>query len=71
MLVLSRRPGTEIEIDVPGVENTRISVRLVSVNGKQATIGISAPPAFRILRQELRIRDDNLKLADRLEREID
>ncbi len=63
MLVLARKSGTSVEIEVPGIENTRITVRVVSVNGGQVKLGFEAPSAYRILRQELRIADDNMRRA--------
>ena len=51
MLVLSRKIDEQIDIETPdGI----IQIRLCSAHPFRATIGISAPPGYRILRAELR-----------------
>jgi carbon storage regulator len=47
MLVLSRRVGQELVLD----GNIRVTV--VAVKGQKVQLGVSAPPATRVLRQEL------------------
>jgi len=50
MLVLSRKPGENIIID------GNITLTVVEVTGKVVRLGIDAPPAVRILREELMCR---------------
>jgi len=52
MLVLSRRPGEEIII----AGNIRLSI--LAVAGGNVRIGIAAPPAVRVDRQEVHNRRD-------------
>jgi carbon storage regulator len=47
MLVLTRKIGQELVI------NGQIRVTVVSVNGLKVRLGITAPPAVGVLRQEL------------------
>jgi carbon storage regulator len=47
MLVLTRRTGEEIII------GDNIRVRIVAVTGQRIRIGITAPPAVRVMRSEL------------------
>ena len=50
MLVLSRRPGEEIVID------GNIRLTLIAVNGSRIQLGVEAPAAVRVDRQEVRER---------------
>jgi carbon storage regulator len=50
MLVLSRRPGEEIVID------GHIRLTILSVDRDQIRIGIAAPPAVTVDRQEVHAR---------------
>lgn len=59
MLALKRKPGQEIEIAIPGVANSKIIVRIADIDKNQVTLGITAAPAYKILRRELAIRDRN------------
>ena len=58
MLVLSRKPGEQIQI------GDKITVTLLSVEGKRVRLGFVAPPEVPILRKELSIE------LDRRERRI-
>ncbi|MCK4608803.1 MAG: carbon storage regulator CsrA [Gammaproteobacteria bacterium] len=49
MLILSRRPGETITIG----PNAEIKLTLLDVNGKQAKVGIEAPKAVPVHRQEI------------------
>jgi sRNA-binding carbon storage regulator CsrA len=55
MLVLSRRPGQSIFIDIPGTDGTsrRIEVVMLGSDGVQARIGFRADPDVTVLRKEL------------------
>ena len=55
MLILSRRPGESLTI------GDNITVTVVSINGNQIRLGISAPREVRVLRDEIykAIRDEN------------
>jgi carbon storage regulator CsrA len=50
MLVLSRREGEAIIFET---NDGPIEVRLTRIDGQQAKIGIGAPKAVRIIREEL------------------
>ncbi|MCL4104118.1 UNVERIFIED_CONTAM: hypothetical protein GTU68_034980 [Idotea baltica] len=50
MLMLSRRPGEEIQI------GDGITVRITQVKGNQVRIGIDAPHDVKIIRSELQDR---------------
>jgi carbon storage regulator len=50
MLVLTRRPGEEIILD------GRIRLKIVSVKGDRIRLGIDAPPAVVVDRQEIHVR---------------
>lgn len=52
MLILERYPGEEISIFTPGQEEP-IVIRLVKVTASRAKIGVSAPGAVEVLRNEL------------------
>lgn len=56
MLVLSRRIGEEIRL--PELD---ITIRLIRVKGKGATIGVDAPHEIRVLRGELQEREEEAK----------
>lgn len=47
MLILSRRPGESLTI------GDDIVITVVSVNGNQVRLGINAPRAVRVLRDEI------------------
>ena len=49
-LTLSRYPGERIYLDVAGV---RIEVQVLEVRAHKVRLGIVAPPAVRIYRQEV------------------
>ena len=51
MLVLTRRPGETIIIEVPSGE--QLSVAVLGVKGNQVRIGTEAPVELTILREEL------------------
>ncbi len=55
MLILSRRPGESLTI------GDNITVTVVSINGNQIRLGITAPREIRVLRDEIykAIRDEN------------
>jgi carbon storage regulator len=60
MLILSRRPGESLTI------GDNITVTVVSINGNQIRLGISAPREVRVLRDEIykAIRDENQAAAN-------
>jgi carbon storage regulator len=60
MLILSRRPGESLTI------GDDIVVTVVSVNGNQIRLGISAPREVRVLRDEIykSIREENHAAAN-------
>ena len=47
MLILSRRPGESLTI------GDEITITVVSVNGNQIRLGITAPREVRVLREEI------------------
>lgn len=51
MLVLTRKVGDKIVIEVPGREP--ILIMLARIDGNQARIGVEAPRDYRILREEV------------------
>jgi|HubBroStandDraft_2_1064218.scaffolds.fasta_scaffold257504_2 carbon storage regulator len=53
MLVLTRKLGQQIQIS-----DGEITVTLVAIEGARVRLGISAPPAVAIARQECRHRMD-------------
>lgn len=55
MLVLSRKRGEEILIEVPGFDQP-IVLTLVDMHGHHARIGIDAPKEVAIYRKEIRDR---------------
>lgn len=59
MLILTRKAGEKIRI------GDEIEVTVIEVNGRQVSIGISAPSNLTILREEVfrRIQEENLKAA--------
>jgi carbon storage regulator len=52
MLVLTRRPGETLIIDLPTGEQVKVTV--LSVKGNQVRLGLDAPAEIQILREELR-----------------
>lgn len=50
MLVLSRKPGERIKVEIGGQE---IVIALVAMRGGKARIGIEAPMECKILREEI------------------
>jgi carbon storage regulator CsrA len=56
MLVLTRKVDDSILID------DKIRITLVSVNGKQARIGIEAPPDAKVMREEIEHGWNKIKL---------
>lgn len=48
MLVLTRKEGDFVTVEIPGQKPIRVT--LVSVKGKQVRVGIEAPQEYRILR---------------------
>ena len=60
MLILSRRPGESLNI------GDNITITVVSINGNQIRLGISAPRDVRVLRDEIyrAIRDENQAAAN-------
>ena len=59
MLVLKRRVGEELVLD----GNIRVTV--VAVKGQRVQLGVSAPAATRVLRQELVARRERLFCTER------
>ncbi len=59
MLILSRRPGESITI------GDDVVITVVSVNGNQIRLGITAPRDVRVLREEIykAIREENQAAA--------
>lgn len=53
MLVLSRRVGERLVIDIPAGVARRIEVCLVELRPKQIRLGIDAGPDVEVLRGEL------------------
>lgn len=51
MLVLSRDPQQSIILEYPNGE--KVTIQVLSVNGKQVRIGIDAPKDIKIARSEL------------------
>ena len=51
MLILTRRPGETLIIELPTGE--RIEVTVLEVKGNQVRIGTDAPDEFSIVRDEL------------------
>jgi len=51
MLVLGRREGERIVCELP--DGSRIWVRIDRIKAGSVRVGIEAPPAVRILREEL------------------
>lgn len=51
MLILTRRSGEAIIATT--ADGTRITVRVVSINGGQIRIGLDAPKSVHIIREEL------------------
>ena len=47
MLVISRKPGESL------ILSDNIKITLLSIGGDKAVIGIDAPPAVKIVREEL------------------
>ena len=64
MLVLTRRPEEGIVIRIPGSTET-ITVSVLDVEGEKVKLGIAAPRAVTVLRQELceAVREHNLAAA--------
>lgn len=60
MLVLTRKPGQSLYI------GDDVKVTLVEVKGNQVRVGVEAPPAVRIYREEiyLQIMDENRSAAE-------
>jgi carbon storage regulator len=48
MLVLSRKPGEQIQI------NENICIKVIAIQGNRVKLGIAAPPTVTIRRDELR-----------------
>jgi len=55
MLVLTRREGESILIDLPSGE--RIEVTVLGVKGNQVRIGTEAPDEISIVREELLVKN--------------
>ena len=51
MLILTRRPGETLIIELPSGE--RIEVTVLDIKGKQVRIGTQAPDEIAIVREEL------------------
>lgn len=51
MLILTRRPGEDIIIDMPN--GTSVTIRITEVRGDQVRIGLQAPADCDIYRSEL------------------
>ncbi|MFC1772610.1 carbon storage regulator [Pseudomonadota bacterium] len=51
MLVVTRRPGESLVIELPTGE--QIKVTILALKGNQVRIGTDAPPEVTILREEL------------------
>jgi carbon storage regulator len=51
MLVLTRRPGEFVRIELP--DGDRIKVTVLGIKGSQIRIGTDAPDAISIVREEL------------------
>jgi carbon storage regulator len=52
MLVLTRRPGEILIIELPTGEQVEVTV--LSAKGNQVRLGLDAPAEIQILREELR-----------------
>ena len=50
MLILARKPNESIVIDAAGVQ---IWVKVLGVHGKIVTLGVQAPLAFAVAREEV------------------
>jgi carbon storage regulator len=57
ILILTRRPGETIIIELPTGE--QIQVAVLGVKGNQVRIGTQAPDDIQIMREELLEADDN------------
>lgn len=55
MLILTRRPGESFFINTPSGD--KIVITNIEMKGRQARIGINAPPEYNIVREELVERD--------------
>ena len=57
MLVLTRRPGETLIIELPSGE--QITVTVLGLKGNQVRIGTDAPDDMTVLREELQKRPDD------------
>lgn len=55
MLILTRHPGESVILDDKNV------VTVLEVKGSQVKLGFSFPPECKILREELQIKEDQLR----------
>lgn len=62
MLMLTRRLGESIYIDV----DSGIRVRISAIQGRQVRLGIECPSSITVLRHEL-LAEDNTRLVRRIE----
>ena len=51
MLILTRRPGETLILELPSGE--RVEITVLSVKGNQVRIGTNAPDDVQIIREEL------------------
>jgi carbon storage regulator len=59
MLILTRRPGESIIIEIPAGERTTVAV--LGIKGNQVRIGTDAPDDINIVREELLERLEGLQ----------